>query len=78
MINSIVGAGAIVSGASSRYGSGSDQKMRLRLRPKDAAPAPQHWPIQVWRLRTPESVRYSNFPSDIQKWAIIIVDQLKH
>jgi hypothetical protein len=36
MINTIVGAGAV--GAASRYGSGSDQKMRLL-----AAPAPQHW-----------------------------------
>jgi hypothetical protein len=35
MCNTIVGAGA---GAASRYGSGSDQKMRLI-----AAPAPQHW-----------------------------------
>jgi hypothetical protein len=33
MFNTIVGAGA-----ASRYGSGSDQKMRLL-----AAPAPQHW-----------------------------------
>jgi hypothetical protein len=34
MINTIVGAGAVWSGAgaASRYGSGSDQKMRLRLR----------------------------------------------
>jgi hypothetical protein len=30
MFNTIVGAGAV--GAASRYGSGSDQKMRLRLR----------------------------------------------
>jgi hypothetical protein len=35
MFSTIVGAGA---GAASRYGSGSDQKMRLL-----AAPAPQHW-----------------------------------
>jgi hypothetical protein len=27
-----VGAGAVGAGAASRYGSGSDQKMRLRLR----------------------------------------------
>jgi hypothetical protein len=33
-----VGAGAVGAGAASRYGSGSDQKMRLL-----AAPAPQHW-----------------------------------
>jgi hypothetical protein len=38
MINTIVGAGAVGAGAASRYGSGSDQKMRLL-----AAPAPQHW-----------------------------------
>jgi hypothetical protein len=39
MINTIVGAGAVVAGAASRYGSGSgsDQKMRLL-----AAPALQH------------------------------------
>jgi hypothetical protein len=37
MCNTIVGAGA-----ASRYGSGSDQKMRLL-----AAPAPQHWKIQI-------------------------------
>jgi hypothetical protein len=37
MINTIVGAGAVGAGAvgagaASRYGSGSDQNMRLRLR----------------------------------------------
>jgi hypothetical protein len=32
MFNTIVGAGAVGAGAASRYGSGSDQKMRLRLR----------------------------------------------
>jgi hypothetical protein len=37
MFNTIVGAGAAGAGAASRYGSGSDQKMRLL-----AAPAPQH------------------------------------
>jgi hypothetical protein len=36
MLNTIVGAGA---GAASRYGCGSDQKMRLLAAP---APAPQH------------------------------------
>jgi hypothetical protein len=36
MFNTIVGGGAIGAGAASRYGSGSDQKMRLR--PKDTAP----------------------------------------
>jgi hypothetical protein len=38
MFNTIVEAGAVEAGAASRYGSGSDQKMRLL-----AAPAPQHW-----------------------------------
>jgi hypothetical protein len=38
MFNTIFGAGAVGAGAASRYGSGSDQKMRLL-----AAPAPQHW-----------------------------------
>jgi hypothetical protein len=38
MLNTIVGAGAVRAGAASRYGSGSNQKMRLL-----AAPAPQHW-----------------------------------
>jgi hypothetical protein len=40
MFNTIVGAGAVGAGAgaASRYGSGSDQKMRLL-----AALAPQHW-----------------------------------
>jgi hypothetical protein len=38
MFNTIVGAGAVEAGAASRYGSGSDEKMRLL-----AAPAPQHW-----------------------------------
>jgi hypothetical protein len=38
MFNTIVGAEAVGAGAASRYGSGSDQKMRLL-----AAPAPQHW-----------------------------------
>jgi hypothetical protein len=40
MFNTIVGAGAVGAGAgaASRYGSGSDQMMRLL-----AAPAPQHW-----------------------------------
>jgi hypothetical protein len=42
MFNTIVGAGAVEAGAvgagaASRYGSGSDQKLRLL-----AAPAPQH------------------------------------
>jgi hypothetical protein len=37
MIYTIVGAGAVGAGDASRYGSGSDQKMRLL-----AAPAPQH------------------------------------
>jgi hypothetical protein len=31
MFNTIVGAGAVGAGAASRYGSGSDQKMQLRL-----------------------------------------------
>jgi hypothetical protein len=31
MFNTIVEAGAVGAGAASRYGSGSDQKMRLRL-----------------------------------------------
>jgi hypothetical protein len=38
MIYTIVRAGAVGAGAASRYGSGSDQMMRLL-----AAPAPQHW-----------------------------------
>jgi hypothetical protein len=38
MFNTIVGAGAVEAGAALRYGSGSDQMMRLL-----AAPAPQHW-----------------------------------
>jgi hypothetical protein len=38
MFNTIVGAGSVRAGAASRYGSGSDQMMRLL-----AAPAPQHW-----------------------------------
>jgi hypothetical protein len=33
-----VGVGAVGVGAASRYGSGSDQTMRLLV-----APAPQHW-----------------------------------
>jgi hypothetical protein len=37
MFNTIFGAGAVGAGAASRYGSGSDQKMRLL-----AAPAPLH------------------------------------
>jgi hypothetical protein len=37
MFNTIVGAGAVGAGATSCYGSGSDQIMRLL-----AAPAPQH------------------------------------
>jgi hypothetical protein len=37
MSNTIVGAGAVGAEAASRYGSGSDQKMRLL-----AAQAPQH------------------------------------
>jgi hypothetical protein len=32
MINTIVRAGAVGAGAASRYGYGSDQMMRLRLR----------------------------------------------
>jgi hypothetical protein len=38
MFITIVGTGAIGAGAASRYGSGSDQMMRLF-----AAPAPQYW-----------------------------------
>jgi hypothetical protein len=38
MLNIIVGAGAVGARAASRYGPGSDLKMRLL-----AAPAPQHW-----------------------------------
>jgi hypothetical protein len=37
MFNTIVGAEAVGAGAASRYGSGSDQMMRLL-----AATAPQH------------------------------------
>jgi hypothetical protein len=42
MINTIVGAGAVGvrAGAALRYGSGSDQMMRLLAAP---APASQHW-----------------------------------
>jgi hypothetical protein len=32
MFNTIVGTGAVGAGAASRYSSGSNQKMRLRLR----------------------------------------------
>jgi hypothetical protein len=39
MFNTIVGAGAVGAGAALRYGSDG----RIRLRPKDAALAPQHW-----------------------------------
>jgi hypothetical protein len=45
MITTIVGAGAV--GAASRYGSGSDQMMRLL-----AAPALQHWLVQPKLLAT--------------------------
>jgi hypothetical protein len=38
MLNNTLRAGAVGAGAASRYGSGSDQMMRLL-----AAPAPQHW-----------------------------------
>jgi hypothetical protein len=38
MFNTIVGAGVTGAGAALRYGSGSDQIMRLL-----AAPVPQHW-----------------------------------
>jgi hypothetical protein len=41
MFNTIVGAGAV--GAVSRYGSGSDQKMRLLA-------APEHWLAETFRL----------------------------
>jgi hypothetical protein len=40
MCITIVVAGAVGAGATPRYGSGSDQKMRLLAAP---APAPQHW-----------------------------------
>jgi hypothetical protein len=44
MFNTIVGPGAVGAragaGATWRYGSGSDQKMRLLAAPP---PAPQHW-----------------------------------
>jgi hypothetical protein len=43
MFNTIVGAGAAL-----RYGSGSDQKMRLL-----AAPAPQHWLLRHTDISTP-------------------------
>jgi hypothetical protein len=36
MLNTIVGAGAVGAGAASRYGSGSDQKMRLLAAPASA------------------------------------------
>jgi hypothetical protein len=47
MFNTIVGASAVGAGvgAALRYGSGSDQKMRLL-----AAPAPQHWFSSLARL----------------------------
>jgi hypothetical protein len=44
MFNTIVGAGAVGAGAASRYGAGSDQKMRLL-----APPAPQHcWQMYIF------------------------------
>jgi hypothetical protein len=47
MFNTIVGAGAVGAGAASRYGSGSDQKMRIL-----AAPAPQHWKnVQIYMIK---------------------------
>jgi hypothetical protein len=42
MFNTIVGTGAVGAGAASRYGSGSNQKMRLLAA---QAPAPQHCQI---------------------------------
>jgi hypothetical protein len=43
MFNTIVRAGAVRAGAASRYGSGSDQMMRLLAA---QAPATQHWAKQ--------------------------------
>jgi hypothetical protein len=67
MINTIVGAGAVGAGAgaASRYGSGSDQNMRLL-----AAPAPQHWFLPPFRYTClwgklesiPELLSYSQMP----------------
>jgi hypothetical protein len=53
MIYTIVGAGTAGAGAASRYGSGSDQKMRLL-----AAPAPQHWIKQSTSLDRWNITRY--------------------
>jgi hypothetical protein len=45
MLNTIVGTGAVGGGAVSRYGSISDQKMRLL-----AAPARQHWVLVLQEI----------------------------
>jgi hypothetical protein len=45
--NHVVGTVAVGAGAALRYGSGSDQKMRLLAAP---APAPQHW-LQIIKLK---------------------------
>jgi hypothetical protein len=55
MFNTIAETGAVVAGAASRYGSGSDQKMQLL-----AAPAPQHW----LRLQ-----QYSNVHVPVKRYA---------
>jgi hypothetical protein len=54
MFNTFVGAGAVGAGAASRYGSGSDQKMRLL-----AAPAPQHWCCCLLSVLEPVPVRHN-------------------
>jgi hypothetical protein len=46
MFNTIVGAGAVETGAASRYGSGSDQMMRFL-----AAPALQHLILLFWVIK---------------------------
>jgi hypothetical protein len=62
MCNTIVGAGAVGAGGASRYGSGSDQKMRLLAAP---APAPQHcFSIHINKLSIIENNRKNTSVAD--------------
>jgi hypothetical protein len=74
MFNTIVGNGAVGAGTASRYGSGSDQKMRLL-----AAPAPQHcffrqivavtwqFPLDDWYLNNNYNTSLKNRMKEISK-----------
>jgi hypothetical protein len=72
MFNTIFEAGAVGAGAASRYGSGSDQMMRLLV-----APAPQHCKTLSVEVKEKKKSVYFQIRSMFGKLIMILVQIFK-